>query len=733
MSDLIGSKAERSMNQGVLYSSGNFALSASKLVQEGLVAELTSPHCLHISTEGGATRSVRIPTTLPQGCPGYRSNIPLLTAMYNLAAHELHENITPQGLLSAGAAWGRVWTRDIAYAAALGANLAAPAATRRSLAACISPDGTIRQDTGTGGSWPISTDRVAWALGAWAYYESTGDAEWLNLSIQALIRTLRQDAAVLSPAAAPLIPGETSFIDWRNQSYPTWMSPAQIGASYAFGTNVLHYTARRILCRMLAAAGRPQEAEPYAEQAHQLAAAINHHFYNPATHSYSMFTDANGCRDPHTDALATALAVLCGLAEQHAAATLQALPRSPYGTPVFTPYKTDTPEAYHNRAIWPFVEAYVLLAHAELQDLPGVERSMAAMLRAAMAFGTNKENLHATTGSARHTIQNSDRQLWSAAGMLALFYHGLLGIQYEHDNLVFSPCIPKSFAGSHWFTGLRIRGMTLDIHLNGYGNEIASVIINGKTGLPIIPLDTTGHIQIELELLPADTAPAPTTYPTAGEDLMPPPWDSTAPPTPLRWQPVPGATAYRIYADGRPIATTADTTYTPQLPPGAYSCRYQVQALGEHAASSLAEPRELAAPGAQHTLHPLRIGEHAQYPVEHAQAWLDSRPCTAHLLYQPATLPAGDYLLRIHYANATASLRDGDSCALRELRVDGQPVGIIPLPHNTEQNDWETYSDTAPLRLHIPTTAEHTFSLHHIPTPGSANQCMVRHLTLTRL
>ena len=716
------------MNQGVLYSNGSFALSASGLVQEGLVAELTAPDCLQITTEGGGTRSVRIPTTLPQGCPGYRSNIPLLTAMYALAAQELQENLTAEGLLSAGAAWGRVWTRDMAYAAALGANLAAPEPTRRSLAACVGEDGIIRQDTGTGGSWPISTDRVAWALGAWAYYQSGGDTDWLNFSADALRRTLEQDATVLR--ATPLIPGETSFIDWREQSYPAWMSPAQIGATYAFGTNVLHYTARRILCRMLTAAGRAEEAQAYAEQAQQLAAAINRCFYCEHTHSYSMFVDANGCPDPHTDALATALAVLCGLAEEHAAETLRALPRSAYGTPVFAPYKADTPAAYHNRAIWPFVEAYVLLAHAELQDLPGVERSMASMLRAAMAFGTNKENMYAATGCALGTVQNSDRQLWSVAGMLGLFYHGLLGIQYEHDNLVFSPCIPKSFAGSHWFTGLRLRGMTLDIHLNGYGNEIASVIINGKAGLPIIPLDTIGHVQIELELLPEDSAAAPVLYPTAGEDLPPPQWAQAEPHT-LRWHPVHGATAYRLYADGRLINTTAATSCSAELPPGVPSCRYQLQAVGAGVLSSLSEPLELTAPGAQHTLHPLRVGEHAEYPVEHRQAWLDSRPCTAHLLYEPATLPAGDYLLRICYCNATASLRDGDSCALRELRVNGEPAGIIPLPHNTEQDHWETYTYTAPLRVRIPTTGEHSFSLHHTPNPGCANQCMVRHLELT--
>ena len=721
--------------KSILYRSSSFRLTANSVKQDDLFAELTAPDKLQITTPGG-TRTVSIPHDHPEGSPGYRSDSPMLTAMYALALHELHANITGAGFLAAGATWGSVWTRDIAYAAALGVNIAAPDACRRSLQACVQR-GIIRQDTGTGGSWPISTDRLSWALGAWAFYLSTGDQEWLRYSAEAIQNTLAQDAALLQSSLPPLIPGETSFLDWRDQSYPAWMSPAHIGSTYAFSVNVLHYTARRILVRMLTELNRAEAAAAYEAEAKELAQAINARFYCEKTHSYSMFLDANGCADPHTDTLATALAVLCGLAENHAAATLQALPRSSYGTPVFTPYKAENPAAYHNRAIWPFVEAWALLAHAELQDLQGVEFSMASLLRAAMAFGTNKENCHATTGSEHDTIQNSDRQLWSVAGMLGLYYHGLLGIQYEHDNLVFNPCIPESFAGSHWFTGLRIRDMVLDVHLNGFGNEVCSVIINGKAGLPIIPLDTKGHVQVELELLPADgSASAPAAFPVAKEDLPTPQW---AAPTAelLTWAPVPTATRYRIYADGKPLTTTTKCAYSPALSPRVHSRRYQVQALSARTSSSLSAPFEVCAPTARRLLHPALIGEHTEYTVERQQAWLDTRPCTANLLYEPATLAKGAYLVRICYCNATASLRDGDTCALRELRVDGVPVGIIPLPHNTEQGRWESYSFTAPVKVRLSSPGEHAFSLHYTPacanSNGAINQCMVRHLEITRV
>lgn len=714
----------------ILYQNKAFRLTARKLKQGDSTAELVSPTCLQI-TRGSDTRTVEIPTSLPQGAIGFHSSIPLLTAVYALAVHELYADITPEGHLCAGAAWSAVWTRDIAYAAALGANLAAPEATKRSLEARVR-DGIIMQDTGTGGGWPISTDRVSWALGAWAYYLSSGDQEWLSFCIDTLKNTLAQDAATLK--TTPLIPGETSFLDWREQSYPSWMSPADIGATYAFGTNVLHYLCRRLLARMLETADRHDEAQPYLHEAAALAEAIERNFWRPSAQQYSMALGHTP--DTRTDTLATALAVLSGISGDHAEQALRALPRTPYGTPVFSPAKADIPDAYHNRAIWPFAEAFLLLAHAEVQDIQGMEFSMACLLRAALLFGTNKENLHSGTGEAADTIQNSDRQLWSVAGMLGLFYHGLLGIQYEHDSLVFNPCIPESFAGSHWFTGLRIRDMVLDIHLNGYGTDVCSVMINGKAGSPVIPLDTKGHVQIELEIMPAEAdTPAPAFKP-AREDLPTPRW---AAPTAqnLAWERVPGAKKYRVYANGVLMTTTAKTSIPLDLSPRIFYREFQVQAYNDRTSSCLSEPFEYVSPKSRHLLHPMRIGEHAEYSVERQQAWLDTRACTQKLIYEPLTLSAeGTYRLRIHYCNATASLRDGDTCALRELRIDDTPVAIVPLPHNTEQGRWEDYSFTAPLKLRL-SKGEHIFSLVYTPDCTNSNQhinqCMVRFLELTRV
>ncbi len=715
----------------VLFENAAYRLTSTGLQQEGLSARLQGPGKLIICREGQGEREISIPPP-PNGCTGMRSSIPVLTAMYNLAAHELQANVQPDGSMLAGANWSTVWTRDIAYAATLGAALIAPAEVRASLQSRVK-DGIILQDTGTGGGWPISTDRVVWAMGAWSLYQSEGDTEWLKYCVDVISATLAQDDALL-PSHTPLRPGETSFIDWREQSYPDWMTPADIGASYAFGTNVLHYIARMVLVRMLTELEREKEAAPHRERATALAAAIEQAFWSKANSQYCMMRTPDGCPDERIDSLANALAVICGLAGEHSTRAMATLPSSPWGTPVFAPYKSGQAAAYHNRAIWPFEEAFVLIAHAELRDPAGAAFSMAALLRAALAFGTNKENFHAESGEAEGTLQNSDRQLWSTAGMLGLFYYGLFGIHYEHDNLVFTPCVPKGFAGSHWLTNLHIRNMVLNVRINGYGTDICSVRINGKPATPILPLDTEGNLQIEIELMPEESDEPASNFPTAHEDLPEPEWD-TPTPTLLRWHPVPGATGYYIFANGSALGATPDCSFAiTRLP--TCSTEYRVQAIGPGNAGCLGKPWQSCPEGTFSRLQPLSIGEEAEYDVENNQAWLDTKPCTALLSYGGTTLATGTYQLRVQYCNATASLRDGDSCALRELLVDGEPVAIIPLPHNTEAGNWEHYTLTAPITINLK-SGRHTFALRYNPATctnanGKLNQCMVRALEITR-
>ena len=51
---------------------------------------------------------------------------------------------------------------------------------KNSLLRKVNKNGRIIQDTGTGGAWPCSTDRMIWAVAAWELYKVTGDKDWLQ-------------------------------------------------------------------------------------------------------------------------------------------------------------------------------------------------------------------------------------------------------------------------------------------------------------------------------------------------------------------------------------------------------------------------------------------------------------------------------------------------------------------------------------------------------------------------
>ena len=154
--------------------------------------------------------------------PKLRSEYPLLDALYNLSLEELQENTRPDGAFDAGAKWKGVWTRDTSYSILLSLAAIQPEAAKASLLQKVKRD-RIVQDTGTGGSWPVSTDRVTWSLAAWEIYLVTGERHWLQQSYAVIRNSILDDEQVVMDPATGLAHGESSFMDWREQTYPRWM------------------------------------------------------------------------------------------------------------------------------------------------------------------------------------------------------------------------------------------------------------------------------------------------------------------------------------------------------------------------------------------------------------------------------------------------------------------------------------------------------------------------------
>lgn len=352
-----------------------------------------------------------------------------------------------------GEKWPFVWTRDLSFSVDLGLWRFDPERARNSFAFKVSGvrqpgagDGTyVMQDTGSGGSWPISTDRVVWFVGA---QHLLSDKAFAARYDKALADTLAQDRIYAFDSRLGLYRGETSFLDWREQTYPAWTKEdvTFIAQSFALSTNVLHYQALRI------AAGRLHDGNDYAGQAAALKAAINRRFWRDERGMYMSYIGGDVAPAPFDtyDMLGLALAIDSGVADLARAKKILAnYPVWPAGTPVIWPERRDQP-IYHNRSIWPFVSAYALRA-ARRADAPAhIEHEIRSLMQGAALSGSNMENfelvsqkVHVDEGPLSGPVVDSPRQLWSVGAYMGLVMEGVFGL--EPDDSI-EPKLPVGLA-----------------------------------------------------------------------------------------------------------------------------------------------------------------------------------------------------------------------------------------------------------------------------------------------
>ncbi|MGH8159559.1 MAG: Six-hairpin glycosidase-like protein [Rhodanobacter sp.] len=354
-----------------------------------------------------------------------------------------------------GLKWPYVWTRDLSYSVDLGLWRFDSTRSRNGLKFKLSdvrvpfaPQGLyVMQDTGSGGSWPISTDRVVWFLGAQHLLDDKAFAEDVY---RALGNTLAQDRQYAFDAGLGLYRGETSFLDWREQTYPAWTADnvVAIAQSFALSTNVLHYQALQLAATLAGAHRDAKAADNYRTQASALKAAINTHFWRADRSLYMSYIGGDGTPYDTYDLLGIALAITSGVADgERARQTLANYPVWPAGSPVIWPERVDQ-SIYHNRAIWPFVSAYALRA-ARMVDQPArIAHEIESVMRGAALYGSNMENYelltqgqHVDEGKLSGPVVNSPRQLWSVAAYFAVVSEGVFGL--TEDGRV-EPKLPTS-------------------------------------------------------------------------------------------------------------------------------------------------------------------------------------------------------------------------------------------------------------------------------------------------
>ena len=615
----------------------------------------------------------------------------LETYLYDLAVQELTLNKEKDGTYRTGQYWAGVWTRDMSYSAILSLAHVDPEGMKACLLKKVDKKNRIIQDTGTGGSWPCSTDREVWVAAAWEIYLETGSDAWLRQVYNIIRRSLDADRATAYNPVTGLYRGESSFIDWRQQSYPSWMQPVDIAESECLGTNAVFYRALDVMTKMAEKLNHKRDAKEYAAQAKALKDAINTYFWMEDKGYYAQYIYGRNSRvlSPRSETLGEALCILWGIADEHkAAAIMEKMPVAPYGPTVFSPQIAARDSAYHNNGIWPFVTSFYGQAAAKAGNRAALLHALGSNARAAAVFGSHMENMVATDGSI-HTALDSPRQLWSIAGYIGLTRSALLGITYEPEGIRFAPVVPASMEGARSISGLKYRGMTLNVNVIGEGSIIRSFKLDGQDAEPLVPCTLTGEHSVQIEMS-SDYYAAPDKV-----TILPVMFDVDFPRVSmngrtLTWAPVERAVGYNVLLDGVKVAETSETSYT-----AADAGEYVVIARtigGTHSFMS----------------EPLRVG------LEDISVACETTLSTKRgsQLKVAVNAPAkGTYWIDFNYSNGNGDLSTHQKCATRTLYIDGKKVDAIVMPQRG--TDWSETGWTNSVKVELG-AGDHSVELKYL-------------------
>lgn len=702
-------------NNAPLYENDSYRMYADRIEQGEFTGVAESPYKI-VSNLDGEEYIWEKKNDL-SGFPKLKTPYLLEEAVYNIGVDECINAVEPDGTLRTGLEWGGVWTRDVSYSIILSMAYMQPEAAMTSLLCKVNSKGEIIQDTGTGGAWPCSTDREIWVGAAWELYKVTGDMKWLETVYPVAKKSLEVDIRTVFDEETGLVKGESSFIDWREQSYPTWMEPADIYDTKCLGTNMVFYIALTSAAEMGRILGDNTTAEAFDSKAAEIKEAMNEHLWMDDKGYYAMYI--GGRNDDliysKSETLGHALTILYGVAEGERAERLsESMPVVDFGAPVFWPWIPDQPP-YHNQAVWPFVQSYWIHASARTGNEQGVLHGVGAVWRAAMMYATNKENYVADNGNWRGTQINSSNMLWSLSGNLSITFRLLMGINYAADHIYFAPTVPRKLKADRKIEGFRYRDAVLDISVSGYGDTIKSFRLDGvKTDKAVVPADLTGNHTVEIVMSDSFKKDLENNMqPACWTPLMP---KTTLADGKLSWESVEGAAVYEIYVGGEKVA---DVTSTEVMVEEGWNGDLQVVAVAADGTPSF--------PSA-----PICLNDKISQQFKEVMLVKEKGTEFNITIDVPED---GEWALTWNYANGTGPVNTDNNCGIRMLYIDGQKVGINIFPHRGT-NDWDNWGWTIPEKVQLK-AGKHIVTLRHESDADNMdlkiNDFKIRGINLIRL
>ncbi len=676
----------------------SYTLKPDGIIDTKGTVTVNSPTSMTSTTSGTAKTWKQTKNT--SDMPVFRApNTPLAEAVYNLSMEETVINKFESEFGTAfytGETWRKVWTRDTAMScefslAAIYPEISLNCAKEK----VVHFNGfkVFEQDTGTGGSYPVSTDKIITYLSVWEIYLSTGDESVLEYFYDICLDNIKQDYNTAYDEESGLIKGETCGLDWRSQTYPDWMgneveeSLANIAEGKAASVNMIYLGVLQRMIQTAEILGKNDTA--YLQEKYDaLYEAVTKRLWHDELGAYAAWEYPSYMGSPlayKIDCIANGYALWFGIGSQEQLESIAVnYPLVTYGANVVYPNKQGELEhkdrVYHNRGVWPGWEAQLMLAGAEHGYDELSEEIWNSCITAAATSLVNKEVVDFTTGEGIHV----NHQLWSIAATLSGYYKVLFGMIYDTDGITFEPYVPQWMEGPFYIDNYTYCDATIDLSLTGKGSKIVSITVNGENvGTSYtLPFGAKGDYKIDIVVAENENEYNDETVNLNDEKnhvISPKMPVANLSGNTLTWGAQSGCT-YKVWTGSEYVDCTTNS-YT--IDPTVYGAYSVVVVSKDGVWSEMSRPIIVSPDRIKIEAENCTLTGISKATVNGRQVVTDvfSANATRELKFTANIKEAGQYLFWACYNDYSSNDPNSCSnCAIRSVFVDGKDVGALFFP-----------------------------------------------------